>query len=125
MDPLSILGLAVIICLIRGILSAMRELRQLKRANKALERCKRAKNLFDAWRAARPFLYVGQCPYAQGLVLEVISQYKAVCDFSEYIRPDTKIINSWRALLNELPPDYDPPEPAAKAGFLFLLFLLF
>lgn len=115
--------IALSIFLAGAISGALRDSRQFTRYEKATERYERAKELFYAWRKARPFLFVGQSPYAQSLVLEFIEQYQLAREFLPCLKVDEEVLASWRRLLNQMPPEYDPPASARFCGpFLFHTF---
>ena len=63
--------------------------------------------LFMAWRRARPFLYAGQCEYAQGLVLEMICLYRKILEMDLY--EDDGFLQDLYCLLDERPPGSNPP----------------
>ena len=62
---------------------------------------------FEAWIAARPNIHYGSCLYAQELIHEMIFAQKMLALLGEY--SDRELIKVLEQLLNDLPPDYDPP----------------
>lgn len=69
--------------------------------------CKLEKKL-ERWLDIRPFLYVGTCPYARGLVLQMIESYEHIVRLAPGVRDET-IFETLYHLLNENPPRHDPP----------------
>jgi hypothetical protein len=90
----------------------------------ALEDYIRADNRFQKWRKARPFLYVGQCPYAQALVKEMINAWERlrVCNEQYHLNSKSFHEEGLRALyqlLEEQPP-HKPPPTGRRLYFCFI-----
>ena len=62
---------------------------------------------YFTWRDERPFLWVGQCEYCQGLVLEIIRTLKK-CIEEGVLYPDEEVLQGLYRLLDEQPPPYRP-----------------
>ena len=81
-----------------------------------------ASQAFDAWRVARPFLFVGQSPYAKSLVWTMIETYEWLqAEDARWGFPD--VIPRLYQLLNEQPPTFTPPRRLGGA-FLFSFYLI-
>lgn len=61
----------------------------------------------DRWQKVRPFIYRGYCSYARRLIVEMIDAYEFL--LTTKYENDTEVLASLKRLLDEFPPDYDPP----------------
>lgn len=113
----NMLCVLVIVVLARKIWSAECAIRAYKDR-------KRAGNALDTWRKARPFLYVGQCKYAQSLVLAMIAAQRRINKYDDCLTEELKemLLATLYRLLNEQPPRDNPPKalPQQAPGFLLL-----
>ena|SRR3989344_5470555 len=114
MEMLLIVGVMLVLVVFWGIATSLRDLWKFRQFDLAMERCMRAGDLFLAWREARPFLYVGQSSYAQGLILEMLKQYEYAGSMFAYLRPNEDWMRAWRRILHEMPPEYDPDGSAPR-----------
>ena len=60
-----------------------------------------------AWRATKPFLYYGTCPYAQSLILTMIDAYVHLMEIG--YASDREYLERLKRMLHEYPPNFDPP----------------
>lgn len=67
----------------------------------------KAQKRLEKWRAARPFLFVGQSAYARTLVWKMIETYSLLLTYGRV--QDTEVLVGLYRLLNERPPSHDPP----------------
>lgn len=67
------------------------------------------------WQTARSFLHRGYCNYARHLIIEMIVAYEYLMHRGYNLDPEG--LARLKLLLNEYPPDYDPPIPG---GSLFV-----
>lgn len=74
----------------------------------------------ERWELARPFIYYGYCGYARRLILEMIEAYEYL--LNNGFSSDYQALADLHALLDELPPDYDPP---STGGSLFVLRVIY
>jgi hypothetical protein len=103
-----------------GIITGLVELHKSRLAEREFEKHHHSLRLFISWRKARPFLFVGQCPYAQGLVHAIIDSYERAYELLPYLEANEQWLESWRRLLHEMPPHHDPPSKP-HWGFAFSL----
>ena len=95
--------------------------RKWKKRSQVYEEWFEASRAFDAWRVARPFLWVGQSSYAQSLVWTMIESYDWLLkDDPTWGHPF--VITDLYKLLEEQPPPYTPP--TTKASRIARLFFL-
>ncbi|HEY4501874.1 MAG TPA: hypothetical protein VJJ20_02310 [Candidatus Paceibacterota bacterium] len=105
--------------LLWGIAQGLRDLWKHRKFYQAMNKVERAGELYFRWREARPFLFVGQSPYAQSLIIEMLRQYEYAGSLFAYICPNQEWVMAWRRILHEMPPEYDPSGPALR-GHSFL-----
>ncbi len=111
-----VIGWGVVGLLLALVLWMRWQTRRWKLAHEAYEEFFAANEALERWRAHRPFLFVGQCPYAQSLVLRMIdAEYLLI----RYQWGHVSAIDQLHALLNELPPPYDPRTPRKRGVFYF------
>ena len=89
--------------------------RRVSAYNKYIE----AEERLRQWQAARPFLYIGQCEYAQSLVFVMIDAYKLLLIYEDW--RDIEILTNLHELLDEQPPSHDPPPLRETVGAVSLL----
>lgn len=77
-----------------------------------------ADNLLSNWLEARPNLYIGQCPYAKGLVLRLIDAQLTILKFNSS-EENIQCLESLYGLLDEQPPRKTPPGPKPPGGFFY------
>lgn len=77
-----------------------------------------AYNLYQEWRRARPYLRVGQSPYAQKLVRSMIGAHEQYLLLKGEDTENNEVLEYLHRLLNWDPPDY-PPTGLALHGLLF------
>lgn len=94
----------------------------------ARARVKQARDLFERWHAARPFLHVTQSEYSINLVLAVITEleafifYASLAHYDEAILVQSKeALESFKSLLHDNPPPDTPPDSPARRGCSFCL----
>ena len=126
MNPiLSIAGLFVLVFTVligRDVIEQLQLESKWKKRSEMYDRYFAASREFDRWRVARPFLWVGQSPYAQSLVWTMINS----CDW--LLKDDPTwgypfVITSLYKLLEEQPPPYTPPDtkPGPNRALPFLI----
>jgi len=81
-------------------------------------------NLLVQWREARPFLYIGSCPYSQALVWEMIRQVETVLSASsnlEVRKDGQRMLGYLYKALDQNPPPHSPPsiKTAPRGCFIF------
>ena len=102
-----------------------KELKRLDNASKAYDDHDRAFDLLEQWEKARPFLRVGQCPYAQSLVLEMIDAYERIMLYDPNSPGKEWWLQYLRGLLQDVPPPRTPPfasEPPQGLAFFLRWF---
>ena len=69
------------------------------------------------WLAARPFLYVSQCPYARRLVLQMIDTAETNLSLGYIPELWSEQIIALYDLLNDKPPQDTPPQDSSQESF--------
>ena len=80
---------------------------QVAAEQRAANEFEAAARRFNAWRDARPLLYVGQSEYSRALVRELIRSYEHILALG--IIEDDGTLSRLYELLNEGPPHPPPP----------------
>lgn len=86
----------------------------------SLERCL---DLLIEWRRARPFLWVGQSEYAQGLVHRMMRATRILIEGGDLDQErGMRILELLQGLLDEDPPPHDPPHNSEEPRPRLFLF---
>lgn len=93
-----------------------RVMARLQRVSDAYDAWEQADRLLDEWQAARPFLFIGQCEYAQLLVREMIQASKEIAEYNGYPAEEMEYIELLYRMLDEKPPPEDEPSKPREAG---------
>lgn len=84
-----------------------KETRKLRALNQAMRTFSEKDAALDRWLLARPFIYYGYCAYARSLIISMIETYEHMLELG--YKSDLDYIEILMNLLDEFPPDSDPP----------------
>lgn len=103
-----------LVCILLVVLEIWRRDRRL---SKAYRKYIDTNNMLCDWLDSRPFLFIGQCHYAQSLVLELIEAQHIILKYDSS-KENKEHMEDLYEMLNDLPPDLEPPEFKNLGGFL-------
>lgn len=90
------------------------ERQALVAVDRAVESIMRASGLFAEWQKARPFLWVGQSPYAQSLILGMMDDVRIMAKYARRYNwacaeECDRALLALEKMLQQDPPPYGPP----------------
>ena len=88
----------------------------------ALQNYWAARDLLEKWKVVRPFVFLGQCPYARSLVLEMIQAYECYLSLKGGTPEEDEFLASMYLLLDETPPQSPTPAEKPRAASLLGVF---